>query len=255
MWLIKLAWKNIWRNKARTQITIAAIFFSVVLSTLTESLKKGVFDNLVKNIVSFYTGYIQIHKKGYFKEQVIDNAFERSAAIEYETQQDINIEAIAPRLESFALASAGSSTKGCMVVGILPESEDKVTLLKSKMTSGNYLKTKDRAVLIGEGLAQQLLLKTDDTIILIGQGYHGTVAAGKYKIKGIVKFGSPQLNNKILYMGLQEAQDFFSARKMITTYSININNTKKLKQSAAIINKIDFNLTEPMLWRREWVSN
>ena len=59
MWLIQLAQKNMWRNRLRTLITATAVFFAVILSVLAESLKQGIFDNLVKNIVSFYTGYIQ----------------------------------------------------------------------------------------------------------------------------------------------------------------------------------------------------
>lgn len=66
MWLIKLSWKNIWRNRSRSMITIAAIFFAVILSVLASSLQEGVFDNLVKNVVSFYTGYVQVHQKGYW---------------------------------------------------------------------------------------------------------------------------------------------------------------------------------------------
>ena len=82
MWIIKLAWKNLWRNRSRTLITVAAIFFAVILSTLAESLKQGVFENLVKNVVSFYTGYIQVHKTGYQEEQILDNSMSQSTAIE-----------------------------------------------------------------------------------------------------------------------------------------------------------------------------
>ena len=68
-----------WRNRNRTIITMAAIFFAVILSVATSSLRDGIFDNLVKNVVSFYTGYVQVHKQGYQDEQILDNSFEASA--------------------------------------------------------------------------------------------------------------------------------------------------------------------------------
>ena len=34
MWLIRMAWKNIWRNKGRSLITMSAIFFAVLLILL-----------------------------------------------------------------------------------------------------------------------------------------------------------------------------------------------------------------------------
>lgn len=56
-------------------------FFAVVQSTIAGSLKQGVFENLVKNVVSFYTGYIQVHKMGYQQEQIHDNSFEDESRI------------------------------------------------------------------------------------------------------------------------------------------------------------------------------
>ena len=235
MWLIKFAWKNLWRNKSRTLITLAAIFFAVVLSITAESLKRGVFDNLVKNVVSFYTGYIQVHQKGYYEEQMLDNSFKRSLKLEGQIQLQGNINALAPRLEVFALASSGNSSKGCMVAGIDPGREDEVTSLRNKLVGGDYLVANDKAVLLGEGLSQRLQLTTGDTIMLIGQGYHGATAAGKFRIKGILKFGSPQLNDRMLYMDLPSAQELFSAPELITTYAISLDEGSRLDQTAASI--------------------
>lgn len=233
MWLLKLAWKNMWRNRSRTMITMASIFFAVILSVLANSLQVGVFDNLVKNVVSFYTGYMQVHKAGYQDEQILDNSFEVSAEMEQKIFSGSNISGIAGRLESFALASSAEVTRGCLVVGIHPEKENKVTALKQKLVSGAYLVATDRTVLIAQGLADRLQLKLHDTIVLIGQGYHGATAAGKYPIKGILKFGSPDLNDKALFMPLATAQDFYSADGMITSYVLSLHDTKDLQSTAS----------------------
>jgi putative ABC transport system permease protein len=167
MWLIKMAWKNMWRNRSRTFITMAAIFFAVILSVLASSLQEGIFNNLVKNVVSFYTGYVQVHKQGYWDEQILDNSFEASADIEHKILADKNVTAITPRLESFALASSADITKGSLIAGIHPEKEDQVTLLRKKIIQGNYLDEKDTAVLLAQGLADRLKLTVGDTIVLI----------------------------------------------------------------------------------------
>jgi putative ABC transport system permease protein len=73
--LLKLAWRNIWRNRHRSLITMSAIGSAVLLAIVTVSLQQGVFDNLVKNLVSLYTGYVQVHGKGYWEEQTLENSF------------------------------------------------------------------------------------------------------------------------------------------------------------------------------------
>ncbi len=71
-----IAWRNIWRNKKRSIITITAIFIAVFLSILMRSMQLGMYDNMIKNVVGSYSGYIQIHKKGYWEKQNINNAFQ-----------------------------------------------------------------------------------------------------------------------------------------------------------------------------------
>ena len=232
-----MAWKNIWRNRSRTLITMAAIYFAVILSILANSLQDGVFNNLIKNVVSFYSGYVQVHKKGYWDEQILDNSFKALKETESRILKNDTINSVTGRLESFALVSSEEITKGVLIVGIEPEKEDKITSLKKKVIEGQYIKSDDHSVLISEGLAARLKVNVKDTIILLGQGYHGATAAGKYAIKGILKFGSPTLNNKTLFMPLALSQDLFQASGNITSYILSLSNTKNLNATAESVRK------------------
>jgi ABC-type lipoprotein release transport system permease subunit len=77
-------------------------------------------------------------------------------------------------------------------------------------------------VLIGSGLSDYLKAGTGDTIVLMGQGYHGTSAAGKYVIKGIVKLPAPDIDNIIAYLPINAAQELFAAPGMVTSTVISL---------------------------------
>lgn len=233
MWLLKLAWKNMWRNRHRTAIAMASIFFAVLLTVVTSSLQKGVFDNMVKNVVSFYSGYLQVQHRAYWDERILDNTFLDSELLRENIKSDPSVTAMAPRLESFALASSEELTKGCMVVGIKPAEENLITGLAGKVSQGNYLDTGDRGVLMGEGLAQRLRVQINDTIVLLGQGYQGATAAGKYPIQGLIKFGSPDLNNQFLFLTLPEAQLLYGAENRLTSYVLGLGNSDRLDEAEA----------------------
>ncbi|MDP4147940.1 MAG: ABC transporter permease [Bacteroidota bacterium] len=248
MWLLKLAWKNLWRNKARSLITMAAIFFAVILSSIVSSLQKGVFDNLIKNVVSFYSGYIQVHQRGYWNEQVLENSFAVNAGVEKDLLRQKGISGVTARLESFALASSGESTKGCLVVGVSPGSEDRVTSLRSKLIAGGYVSDADNAALLSEGLARRLKLAVRDTLVLIGQGYHGTTAAGKFPIRGILRFGSPELNDKSVFLPLQAAQEFYGAGNRITSYVLSVDAPDDVKRTTTELGRILGKEYEVLSW-------
>lgn len=248
MWIIYLAWKNMWRNKHRTLITTASIFFAVLLSVLTSSLKTGIFDNLIKNMVGLYAGYIQVHQHGYWDERILDNTMLQNSRLDKAIAAQENIAAFSPRLESFALASTGESTKGVMVVGIDPVAENQLTGLSKRLVSGRYLQANHRGIGIAQGLASRLKLNLGDTIFLIGQGYHGSIAAGKYPVIGIFTFGSPELNDKVLYMPMAFAQELYAIEKGVTSYAITLRDPDQIDATAAALTAQLGNQYEVMTW-------
>ena len=139
---------------------------------------------MVDNIVRYYLGYAQIHQKGFWDDQTLDNSFDVKAV---PASLDASMD-LAPRLESFALASSGELTRGVLVIGIDPQREDEMTKLKGRITDGGYLTDTDNAVMMAEGLAGLLNLTVGDTLLMVSQGYQGQNAAGAYPIKALVKF-------------------------------------------------------------------
>ncbi len=217
--LLVLSWRNIWRNKRRTAITIASIAFAVFFATILGSIQKGAWDNTVDNVVKFFHGYLQVHKEGYSEDRTINKAFPLTEELLQAGSMD-GIDGTAPRLESFALASYKQYTKGALVIGTDPTNEDKMTDLKNRLVEGQYFdKSRDEAM-IGEGLAKYLNMGVGDTLVLIGQGYHGANAAGKYPIVGLLKFGSPELNKRMVYLPLSTAQYLYSADGLVTSLAL-----------------------------------
>ncbi|MGE0772602.1 MAG: ABC transporter permease [Cyclobacteriaceae bacterium] len=217
---LTLAWRNVWRNKRRTIITMSSIGFAVFFACVMQSMQMGVYERMIDNTVRFSTGHLQIHSKGFWDEKVIDNSMQWNGNEDLSNLPALSpkIQALAPRLESFALASYGDKTKGVMVVGIDPEKEEQITQLSSKLEKGTYFK--NGGVQIGKDLAAFLELGVGDTLVLISQGYHGVSAAGKFVIDGIMKFPNPAFNQQGVFMRLPEAQYFYGAESLITSLSI-----------------------------------
>lgn len=250
--ILKLIWRNLWRNSRRTLITMASIAFAVLFAVLMKSFQNGVFNNLIKNVVGYYSGYIQIHQKGYWDEQVLDNSFELQNALTVQLQQNTQIKKIAPRLETFVLVSKGNSTKGCLLVGTDAVKENNLTQLKKKIIKGSYFENNEENVLLAEGLAKRLGANINDTVVLFGQGFHGAMAAGKYKIKGIVHLASPSMNDTFVYLPLTATQYFLSAENRLTSISFGIDapeNTNAIVQNlkAQIGNKYEIMPWEEMM--------
>jgi len=222
---LKLAWRNIWRNRKRTWITASSIGFAVFFACVMQSMQLGTYELMIDNTVRFYTGHLGIHQEGYWEEKILDNSFEGGNQVPVTNE---NITVMVPRLTSFALSSFGDRTRGVMVNGIDPERESVLTALDKKIVKGRYLT--DRGSLIAEGLASYLKLQVGDTLVMISQGYHGVNAAGKFPVVGIVKFPVPELNQQSVYLTLDEARSFYGAEGLLTSYSILLDDPSVTRQ-------------------------
>ena len=216
--ILKIAWRNIWRNKRRTWITSASILFAVFFSVAVFSMNRGVFDNIVDSAVRMYVGYGQIHANGYWDDKTIDNVFVFTDSMQQYIDERKDILNALPRLESYALVSASDITRSAMIVGIDPELENQMTGIKDRIDGGgDYLEADDEAVIVSSGLAEKLHVRSGDTLIFLSQGYHGMNAVGKYPIKSLVTFGSPDLNQQVIYMPLALAQYFYGLDNQISS--------------------------------------
>jgi len=135
---LKLAWRNLWRNKRRTLITMASVFFAVFLAILMRGFKHGVWIHLIDNVLHSYTGYVQIHNKGYWDNRTFDYTMAANDSVFSDIKRIKQVGGLIPRLESFSLASSGEKTKGVITAGIDPEQEKKFTQLDKKIVAGRY---------------------------------------------------------------------------------------------------------------------
>ncbi|MFW5761106.1 MAG: ABC transporter permease [Cyclobacteriaceae bacterium] len=228
---LKLAWRNLWRNKRRTLITIASITFAVFLACIMLSMQLGTYQRMIDNTVRFQTGYIQLQNQNYWDEKTLNNSLAVSDSLLKAVEETELITSVVPRLQSFALASYQEKTKGTLVIGTDPAAENKITNLQSKLVEGTYFSSGKPGVLVSAGLAKFLQLAVNDTIVLISQGFRGANAAGKFPVSGIINIPSPDLNNQVIYMPLPEAQYFYAAENRVTALALMVPEPDDMKKA------------------------
>ncbi|HKK58459.1 MAG TPA: FtsX-like permease family protein [Salinivirga sp.] len=217
---LKMAWRNLWRNKRRTLITVMSIFFGVVLSTMMGSMQEGIYGSMIDNVVKTYSGHVQIQHKDYNAHKSINNTIDQTDGLLDSVLNIAHVKAAVPRLKSYTLISNGDKTRGGMLIGIDPEKENNLTGLKQWVVKGSYLQKSDQGLLIAKNLAKHLEAELGDTIILMSQGYHGASAAGLYPVRGILEFPTPELNSMGVYLDLETTRQFFYAYEKMTEIAL-----------------------------------
>ena len=246
--IFKIAWRNIYRNKKRSLITITSVFAALLLIILMRALQFGFYDKLIETVVESYAGYVEIHADGFWDNQSLDNSMQVDQQLLDDIQSVEGVENIVQRLQTFSLISVGEKTKGGVINGINLSEEQKITDWNKKMVSGSF-DLSDNEIIIAKGIAEFFDISENDTLILYGQGYRGMMAAGKYPVKGVIDLKNPDLNKIGLFMTMESVRNYVSSDEISTHIIIDKEkyyNEGKIVEDLGLILSDDY---EVMTWK------
>lgn len=236
MMILTMAWRNIWRNRRRTLITMASVVMAVLLSALMGSMQQGQYDQMIDNTAGTFSGHLQIQAEGYQDEPTLDNSIELAPDQLQALQKRPDVLAVVPRLDTYALAAGLDRSRAAMVVGIDVRAEDHLSDPRSKVSSGRYFDSNDEnGALVAEGLAEFLNIAVGDTLVLLGAGYQGMSASGAFPVVGLVRFGLPDMNRQTVYLPIGAAQEMTGAYGRLTAVAVLVQSIKDAGPVAADI--------------------
>ena len=209
--LAKLAWRNVLRNRRRSAITILSIGLGLAALTFVWAFIDGMNRQMIQNSTRFLAGDLQVHLKGYHDDPTLDLTITDAASVLTAIRAEPNVESATVRLEGKALASRGDKSRGILVVGVDPRDEPRVSVLFNAVISGKAFADDTPGVLMGDQLARALGLGAGDDLLLVGQAYDGSVASGRYPVRGVFRTRIDELDARVAVLPLEVVRDFFAA--------------------------------------------
>lgn len=213
MGMLKIAWRNIWRNKRRTFLTMGAIGFSTFLFVLFIPIQMGAYDAMIRLALDQYHGHAQVQRAGYQDKPQFRLYIENGLSMAEKMRETGHYEAVSARGYAYALVQANERAYGAQIIGVEPKFEPKVSTIPSSLNQGNYFShdTASEAV-IGAALARNLSARIGDELLILGMGENGTTAAVIVNIVGIFETKSSELDRGLVQIPIKLFQHTFAIR-------------------------------------------
>ncbi len=206
-----LAWRNVWRNRRRTLITILAMSFSLMLIQAFHNLSFGVYAQMVDSGVRSGSGHIAVYRGDYALSRddrllwvidemgVMGNLQTRITAL-------AGVKAVLPRIYLPALAQSSRESRGILLTGIDPIAENGINPLLKQIDAPALIKSLDgRDALVGSRLLSELKLKVGNKFVVTAQGPEGQLVSELLRIRGLVKSGIREVDGSLVMVGRQRA--------------------------------------------------
>jgi len=221
--MVKLAWRNMWRNWRRTAIAMVAIVLGLILLIFMEGMIKGSDQAIYGNAVRLYGGNLQIHATGFRAKA------NRLPLLPVEdADQVVQIAMAHPEV---LIASKRINTGGMIndrgdsypvtITGVQPSIEAPISLIAESIVAGRFLQDDDEdTIVVGKGLTDVLEVGVGDRIMLIGKRKNESMRQRTMTIAGIYDLGLREAEKGMVFISLSEAQSLFNLRDQETEVTI-----------------------------------
>ncbi len=204
--LLKIAWRNIWRNKRRSLIVLSSVIVGVIAAILLDGLTMGMLNQMLSNQINSSISHIQVHKKGFNDNKTVQNYLPDYRKTEEAIRDNPSIKYYSKRVITFGLLSSASNSSGVYINGIIPEEEQNVTYIKRSITEGSYIKGDGREIVIGKNLAEKLDVDLGDKVVAMSNTPDGSIGSDVFRITGIYETFSSEFDRTYIYIPLARAQ-------------------------------------------------
>ena len=207
---LRMAWRNLWRHKRRTWLTVGAMIFSNLILVFAISLQFGSYQMMIDNTLKAYTGHLQIQHEGYNDEPKMRSSIKDIIPLADRVRQHLKSDHVAARCLAFAMTSSEERSYGLQLIGVEPEFEINVSSLPGLIKQGKYFGDSNAAeIVIGSVLARNLRVTIGDELTLLGSGHDGSFAAGIVIVAGIFESGTADIDRSMAQLPIGYFQDLF----------------------------------------------
>ena len=221
--LLRMAWRNVWRNWRRTVIAGIAIALGLTLILFFDGMLNGMDESLYGNTVRLQGGNVQVHAPG-FREKASSLPLlpltDPDPMVEAALAQT-NVIAASQRIRTGGMISSQEGTLSVAITGIEPEREAPVSMIAENIIQGRWLEADDEDVLlIGQALAESLEVSIGDRVTVVGRATHQQMRRRTMTIVGIYDIGMSDIEKGLVYISLLEAQTLFDLRDQATEVAV-----------------------------------
>lgn len=220
--LVKMALRNIFRNKKRSLITLIAVSFGLSALIFLRSFMYGAQSQMIENITRTLTSDAQIVPKALENIYNANGYLETADEIRAFLKADSRVEGVAERVIAAGILSSATSSIPAYIVGGTREMEEAIKS-KNTLVEGRDLEaTDEHGAIIGKKMREVLGVELGEKIVLTAQDYYGSMAGEALKLVGTFETGNDQIDNGTIIIRIETAQRLLSIDKKISKFAIKV---------------------------------
>ncbi len=212
MILIKLAWRNIFRNKRRTLIAATAIGIGLAALIFVDAFMLGMSENMVRTATGSFLGDAQIHRLGFRDAQEVSLTIQALDEVTEGLVQEDIVEHFTQRTIASGMITSPANVSAINLIGVHPPTERFLSQIDDVITEGAYFEgDNNRDIVVGAKLTEILEIGLGDRVVVtVAQAGTGDLSQEMFRVSGIYQFAGGEMNSGMAFVRIKKAQEMLA---------------------------------------------
>lgn len=238
MLFFSMAWRNVWRNRRRSVLTVVAIALGLAFNIFMRGIGDGFHEQMVDNSVRAEIGHIQIHASGYHDDPELNKTLPDPDRLMQAVRSLPDVRGYSLRVLGGGLASTADNSSGVEILGVDPAQEQTVTSIQRAIVQGQYLaEGMQRPILLGDRLGSRLKVSLGDKVVLMVQAADGSMGAQLFRVAGVFRSGAPEMDEGVVFVLRSDAQNLFALGNRVTEAALLLGSSRQVPPALATLKK------------------
>lgn len=219
--MLKIAWRNLWRNRTRTLITATAIAMAYAVFLIANGVQDYTFDEMRSAASKAAGGDVLVQTENYLDQQTNDAVLDDGDAMLARVRDVGGVQAAAPRLIVNGLVSTSASSAPVTLRGVDPEVELAVHDVTKYLRDGTWFESdRDDPIVLGSKLVEELDAEVGDRIIVTATDAEGEMRRALFHLEGVLHSGSPMTDRGFAYTTVKAARGAVGMDRELTQIGV-----------------------------------
>jgi len=227
--ILKMAIRNIFRNKRRSFIAALAISMGLTSLIFVDAFQEGMIVNMVRSGTSTFLGESQIHNSDFTAAMEVEKTVNGPEKVMERLSKEDQVKAYAPRIKTLGMVTSAANVQSVLITGIDPEKEKDLSKMDEAMLEGSYLSDRsEKGIIIGRGLADTLEVVVGDRLVItVAQAHTGEMAQEMMRVKGIFKLGTREFDRSMAFIPIERAASMLDLAGSVHEIAVNLKDHRK----------------------------
>jgi len=196
----KIAWRNVWRSKARSFVVIGAVAIGIWALIFMLGFVRGIVYGYIQKAIDQETSHLQMHHPDFLEDREIKFVIPEATGLARHIRETPEVKAVSARILINAMVSTAHGVRGLQITGVDPMAEVVTTTIPTQIVDGVFFSDGRNEIVLSRTVAEKLNTGLRKKVVVTFQNVDNNITSAAFRVSGIFSSGSKMIDETRAYV-------------------------------------------------------